>query len=98
MMQLSTIQAVAGVVLMLHSMISMQQFRAWAKATESADSPPLDIIIECLAGMCLLIAAVFARSGNLMTIKSAPYAAKRPYDALSYRPNFILFNHRGKHV
>eukprot|EP00466_Bigelowiella_natans_P017049 jgi/Bigna1/65589/fgenesh1_kg.117_\ len=94
MPSMDTFQAGIGAVLMIHSLVSMQHFKEFAMATESRESPPLDIILECLLGMSLCIIAVVTRAGNFMTNKAAPYSAKKTFDSLSYRKNFAIFNHR----
>mmetsp|Transcript_28238 Transcript_28238/g.49690 ORF Transcript_28238/g.49690 Transcript_28238/m.49690 type:complete len:103 (-) Transcript_28238:172-480(-) len=88
--------AIFGIFFMGHAMLSMQHFRSMSQATGSSASPPIDIIIECLVGMMCCIWAILQSSGKFMKIKAAPYAAKRTYESLSYRPNFAIFNHRGR--
>eukprot|EP01006_Ploeotia_vitrea_P018959 TRINITY_DN50893_c0_g1_i2.p1 TRINITY_DN50893_c0_g1~~TRINITY_DN50893_c0_g1_i2.p1 ORF type:complete len:123 (-),score=46.06 TRINITY_DN50893_c0_g1_i2:202-543(-) len=88
-----------GVVLLMHSALSMQQFVQYVKQVDDADAAtPSDIVVETLAALFVCVVGLTVWAGPFKPLFAAPEFAKKSFDSMAYRPSFFSFNSRSQRV
>ncbi|KZV24565.1 membrane magnesium transporter-like [Dorcoceras hygrometricum] len=86
---------VLGVLILSHAAYSTIRYRSVLKITEEQFSgPPIDVVIELIAGMVLCLWAALSVPGKFLSIH--PHSDENRMVALPANLDFIVFNHRGK--
>ncbi|XP_073275534.1 membrane magnesium transporter [Primulina huaijiensis] len=86
---------VLGVLIISHAAYSTIQYRSVLKITEEQFSgPPIDVVIELIAGMVLCLWAALTVPGKFLSIHL--HSDENRMVTLPANLDFIIFNHRGK--
>jgi len=86
---MSRILTVIGLLLMLHSAISIGQFRGIIRERGGTEfNIPSDILIECLVGLVLASMGWTSAIASYQDISSDVTMQKKSIEALLYRPGF----------
>eukprot|EP00500_Bicosoecida_sp_ms1_P007042 CAMPEP_0203816440 /NCGR_PEP_ID=MMETSP0115-20131106/15076_1 /ASSEMBLY_ACC=CAM_ASM_000227 /TAXON_ID=33651 /ORGANISM="Bicosoecid sp, Strain ms1" /LENGTH=113 /DNA_ID=CAMNT_0050725345 /DNA_START=23 /DNA_END=364 /DNA_ORIENTATION=- len=86
-----------GVLLFVHSGFSMSQYKALLAVAEDPDAPdiPIDVLIEVVLACAVTLVGVLFAVGRFQPIHVAD-ERERSLDVLDSRPDFALYNHRGR--
>lgn len=88
---------VAGLVLLMHAAVSTVQHRSFLSLEgDEFTSPPLDVLLELAVGFAVAAAGVFASMTPFLPIKTTAQLSEKSPDTVAARPEFVLFNHRGR--
>eukprot|EP00670_Eutreptiella_braarudii_P018113 CAMPEP_0174363650 /NCGR_PEP_ID=MMETSP0811_2-20130205/69659_1 /TAXON_ID=73025 ORGANISM="Eutreptiella gymnastica-like, Strain CCMP1594" /NCGR_SAMPLE_ID=MMETSP0811_2 /ASSEMBLY_ACC=CAM_ASM_000667 /LENGTH=102 /DNA_ID=CAMNT_0015502525 /DNA_START=38 /DNA_END=346 /DNA_ORIENTATION=- len=86
-----------GVVLMIHAIISAAQYRAEVESADDLrDHIPGDIIFEGIAAFLIASFGYISSHGVFENIHKKKINEEKSFDQFHYRPNFMVFNHRGQ--
>lgn len=86
-----------GLLALLHASYSAAQHRTFLRLTEQDfTSLPLDILLQCFAGLIITCYGVVRVVGKFREIKAVSDVDKRVWESVSNRPSFYSFNHRGR--
>ncbi|KAI3447570.1 hypothetical protein Pfo_004235 [Paulownia fortunei] len=86
---------VLGVLILSHAAYSTIQYRSLLKITEEQFSgPPINVLIELIAGMVFCMWAALTVPGKFLSI--LPHSDENRVVTLSANLDFMIFNHRGK--
>ncbi|CDP06767.1 unnamed protein product [Coffea canephora] len=88
---------VLGVLILSHAAYSTIQYRAMLKITEEEFSgPPINVVVELIAGLMLCMWAALTVPGKFLSILS--HSDENRVVALPENLDFMIFNHRGKAI
>ncbi|KAL6577049.1 hypothetical protein OROMI_011325 [Orobanche minor] len=86
---------VMGVLILAHAAYSTIQYRALLKITdEKFTGPPIDVVLELIAGMVFCMWAAVTVPGKFLSI--LPQSDENRVVSLPDNLDFMMFNHRGK--
>merc|ERR1711861_37105 len=86
-----------GVAIILHAAFAITEYRAGLKAQDlQFDGAPLNVILECCAGMMLCVFGTASSNAKLQPIFAKMECADRPLDKTLGSTSFINFNHRAR--
>ncbi|RKP23550.1 membrane magnesium transporter-domain-containing protein [Syncephalis pseudoplumigaleata] len=86
-----------GMVLLTHAGYSTYEHLSYLKAVaRSADGLSFDIIVECLAGMLVLMIGVTLVSGPLREALLEEAMATQTVEEVESRPSFVTFHGRSR--
>ncbi|XP_051131022.1 membrane magnesium transporter [Andrographis paniculata] len=89
------IVGVVGVLILSHAAYSTIQYRSLLKITEEVFSgPPINVVIELIAGLVLCMWAALTVPGKFLSI--LPHSDENRVVSLPANLDFMIFNHRGK--
>ncbi|KAM9954422.1 hypothetical protein ACTFIW_003964 [Dictyostelium discoideum] len=95
---IAKIFCVIGISIFLHTVYSALQHRKYLRLTDQPfEGVPFDIVVECIISLFLFAWGII-NSQFLIPIKASTHLAKKSFDSYDYRPNFTVFNHRGKYL
>ncbi|KAL6532560.1 hypothetical protein OROHE_013982 [Orobanche hederae] len=94
-MRLGFAVGVMGVLILAHAAYSTIQYRALLKITdEKFTGPPIDVVLELIAGMVFCMWAAVTVPGKFLSI--LPQSDENRVVSLPDNLDFMMFNHRGK--
>eukprot|EP01012_Entosiphon_sulcatum_P038601 TRINITY_DN5021_c0_g1_i1.p1 TRINITY_DN5021_c0_g1~~TRINITY_DN5021_c0_g1_i1.p1 ORF type:complete len:100 (-),score=20.21 TRINITY_DN5021_c0_g1_i1:228-527(-) len=93
-MTVARLLCVVGVVLMLHAIVSLAQHRT-SGDVEVTDTIPLEISVECVLAFLLACYGYVSDAARFESIRKQDFFARRRYENIHFRPDFMTFNHRG---
>jgi len=97
MQRYGCVTLVVGLLLLIHSAYSAIQHRTFLKLSEQAyESLPNDIGAESILAVVLCSVGVVLWKGKFKPIHKAAEMAKKTFDMVNSRPDFYIFNHRGR--
>ncbi|CAI9778979.1 unnamed protein product [Fraxinus pennsylvanica] len=86
---------VLGVLILSHAAYFTIQYRSLLKITEEQFSgPPINVVMELIAGLVLCMWAALTVPGKFLSI--LPQSDENQVVALPANLDFMIFNHRGK--
>ncbi|XP_054163876.1 ER membrane protein complex subunit 5-like [Oppia nitens] len=87
-----------GLVSLLHSAYSAAQHRSYVRLVEQEFTGlPQDIVVQCLVSLLVTIAAIVVlNTRNMREIRALDDLKDKTVDSINNRPNFYMFNHRGR--
>ncbi|XP_054164256.1 ER membrane protein complex subunit 5-like [Oppia nitens] len=87
-----------GLVSLLHCAFSATQHRSYVRLVEQEFTGlPQDIVVQCLVSLLVTIAAIIAlNASRLQEIHALSDLKDKTIDIMNNRPNFYMFNHRGR--
>jgi len=96
---LGNLLTTVGLLILIHSTISAIQYRRYLRGIgEHFTSLPIDIVLEVLVAFALSAWGSVLISGTFRPIKVTSSLSKFTTDMLNSRPDFMLFNHRGRGI
>eukprot|EP00029_Vermamoeba_vermiformis_P008042 TRINITY_DN3655_c0_g1_i1.p1 TRINITY_DN3655_c0_g1~~TRINITY_DN3655_c0_g1_i1.p1 ORF type:complete len:116 (-),score=38.07 TRINITY_DN3655_c0_g1_i1:143-490(-) len=95
----SKLITVLGAAILIHSGFLAFQHRLYLSSVEEPFTTlPLNITIEVLIGLVVSSWGVIGWSGQFKPIKMTTIMAQKTFDMFDNRPNFNVFNTRGRAV
>ncbi|XP_011094614.1 membrane magnesium transporter [Sesamum indicum] len=89
------IVGVVGVLILSHAAYSTIQYRSLLKITgEEFSGPPINVLVELIAGPVLCLWAALTVPGKFLSI--LPHSDENRVVTLPANLDFMIFNHRGK--
>ncbi|KAK6126211.1 hypothetical protein DH2020_040054 [Rehmannia glutinosa] len=86
---------VLGVLILSHAAYSTIQYRYLLKITdEQFSGPPVNVVLELIAGMVFCTLAALIVPGKFLSI--LPHSDENRVVTLPANLDFMIFNHRGK--
>ncbi|KAL7133456.1 hypothetical protein ABFS83_12G142300 [Erythranthe nasuta] len=86
---------VLGVLILSHAAYSTIQYRTLLKITDDQfTGPPINVVVELIAGMVFCMWAALTVPGKFMSI--LPHSDENRVVSLPANLDFMIFNHRGK--
>ncbi|KAL6507893.1 hypothetical protein OROGR_024088 [Orobanche gracilis] len=86
---------VVGVLILSHAAYSTVQYRYLLKITdEEFSGPPINVVMELIAGLVLCMWAALTVPGIFLSI--LPHSDENRVVSLPANLDFMIFNHRGK--
>lgn len=58
----------------------------------------MQVIITTLAGLFVVCLGVVNYNSDFVLIKETSLYAQKNFDAVNFRPSFMIFNHRGRNL
>lgn len=89
---------IVGLISLLHAAYSAAQHRSYLRLVEQEFNGflPFDIVIQGLASFIITIMGIVKVCGDFKEIKALDDLKAKNIDSLANRPNFYIFNHRGR--
>ena len=87
-----------GLLSLFHSAYSAAQHRSYVRLVEQQfNGLPADIVIQSVVSLLVTIVAIVWLNGSqLKEIRALDDLNEKSVDSINNRPNFYLFNHRGR--
>ncbi len=86
-----------GLVALAHAAYSAAQHRSYLRLTEQDFTTlPVDILVQCLAGLAVTCYGIVRVVGKFREIKAGSDLEKKSWETLSNRQSYYSFNHRGR--
>ena len=87
-----------GLLSLLHSAYSAAQHRSYVRLVEQQfNGLPADIVIQSVVSLVVsIVAIVWLNGSQLKEIRALDDLNEKSIDSINNRPNFYIFNHRGR--
>mmetsp|Transcript_103029 Transcript_103029/g.165989 ORF Transcript_103029/g.165989 Transcript_103029/m.165989 type:complete len:121 (+) Transcript_103029:129-491(+) len=88
---------IVGFAMLAHAGYSTIQYRKYLRMVDQDyKGSPFDIHIECAIGSLLCLFGCVSCADDFEPIRMAQTFHSKTPDDMSYRPEFVTFNHRGR--
>merc|ERR1712216_173065 len=95
--QMGMLLLLAGLVMLAHAGYSTIQYRKYLRMVDQDfNGSPYDVHIGCAIGFLLCLVGCVSYADDLKPIRLAQTFHDKTVDDMSFRPDFMTFNHRGR--
>jgi hypothetical protein len=89
---------IIGLTSLLHAAYSAAQHRSYLRLAEQEFDGllPFDVILQALVSLMVAMVGIVSVCGQFKEIRALDDLKDKSLDTIQNRPNFYIFNHRGR--